>query len=58
MYKYGMKERGFSMGCQPMKGLVDWEDCEIGGKYYSIIVYERKLTDQEIREYELEFIEE
>ena len=25
MHKYGMKERGFGVGCQP-KGFVKWED--------------------------------
>ena len=55
MYKYGMKERGFSIGCQPMRGLKDWQDAE--GRYYSILSYDRELTEQEVNDYELEKIE-
>ena len=52
-YKYGMKLRGFSIGCQPLKGLVDAaEDPE--GNYYSILTYDRELSDEELEQYELE----
>lgn len=52
-YKYGMKLRGFSIGCQPLKGLIDAsEDPE--GKFYNILTYDRELTDEELEEYELE----
>lgn len=51
MYRYGMRLRGFSIGCQPMDGLVMAKD---GTKYYSILCYNRKLTDKEIEEYELD----
>ena len=51
-YKYGMKARGFSIGCQPLKGLVDAaEDPE--GKYYNILTYDRELSDEEVEQYEL-----
>lgn len=53
-YKYGMKRRGYSIGCQPT-GVIKFEDVdkkETG--YYSIITYLRELTDKEIEEYELE----
>ena len=55
MYKYGMKERGFSIGCQPMRGLKDWQDSD--GRYYSILSYDRELTEREVNDYELEKIE-
>ena len=52
-YKYGMRHpRGFSPGCQP-KGVIRRED-DPAGKYYDIIVYDRKLTDKELYEYELD----
>lgn len=52
-YMYGMKYRGFSLGCQP-RGVVELLD---GDKdYYDIIVYDRELTDKEIYEYELDYI--
>lgn len=53
---YGMKSRGFSPGCQPMDGLVAFED-DKEGIYYSILYYSRKLTDDEIESYELKFLE-
>lgn len=54
-YKYGMKLRGFSIGCQPMEGLQKRED-DTTGRYYDILVYERELTEKEIAQYELEKI--
>lgn len=52
-YKYGMRLRGFSIGCQPMKGFVRREDDETG-KYYDILIYNRPLTESEIYSYELD----
>lgn len=52
-YKYGMRLRGFSIGCQPMKGFLRRED-DTTGKYYDILVYNRPLTESEISEYELD----
>lgn len=57
MYWYGMKLRGFSIGCQPMEGLKDWCDAE-SPNYYSYLFYERKLTDKEVADYELEYFGE
>lgn len=54
--KYGMRLRGFAPMCQPMKGLIRAEEDE-SGKYWNILVYDRELNDEEIREYELEKIE-
>lgn len=55
MFKYGMRLRGFSIGCQPMKGLIERQDDE-SGKYHDILLYDRPLKDTELEEYELDFI--
>lgn len=54
-YKYGMRLRGFSMGCQPMNGFIKRENSNTN-KYYDIIVYDRQLTTTELDNYELDFI--
>ena len=56
IYKYGMRLRGFSPGCQPMKGLLKAE-VSTDSRYYSILRYNRKLTEKEIEDYELDPIE-
>jgi DNA-binding XRE family transcriptional regulator len=53
LFRYGMRLRGFSPGCQPKKGFVEACD-DPTGKYYNIIVYSRRLTDKEIESYELD----
>lgn len=50
---YGMRLRGFSLGCQPMAGLINHYEDETG-VYYDILEYNRPLTEQEQREYELD----
>lgn len=55
MFKYGMRLRGFSIGCQPMCGFVERLDDETG-KYWDILIYNRQLTEQEIFDYDLEVI--
>lgn len=57
MYRYGMRLRGFAPLCQPKEGLVYRED-DPTGKYWDILVYSRKLSEQELKDYELEFTEE
>lgn len=57
MFKYGMRLRGFSIGCQPMDGLLERQD-DPSGRYYDILVYDRKLTDKELSDYELDYIRE
>lgn len=52
-YKYGMRLRGFAPMCQPKEGLVRRED-DPTGKYYDILVYNRGLSDKELRDYELD----
>lgn len=53
LYTYGMRLRGFSPGCQPMKGLIEVRDDPFGD-YWNILVYNRKLTDKEVSAYELD----
>lgn len=57
VYKYGMRLRGFSPGCQPRDGLLGRED-DTNGKYYDVIAYDRKLTDKEVSDYELDYLGE
>lgn len=54
-YVYGMRLRGFSLGCQPMRGLLERQD-DTTGRYHDLIVYDRELTAEELREYELDFV--
>ena len=55
-YRYGMRLRGFSIGCQPMNGLDHRED-DPTGRYCDILVYKRELTEQELYDYELDYID-
>lgn len=57
VYKYGMRLRGFSIGCQPRQGLIERID-DPTGRYYDILAYDRQLTDKELEDYELDFIGE
>ena len=57
MYKYGMRLRGFSIGCQPKEGFYEVKEDKTG-KYWDILIYSRKLTDKEIKDYELDYIGE
>lgn len=52
-YKYGMRLRGFSPGCQPKEGLeMAYEPKD--KKYFSVLIYSRELTEKEISDYELD----
>ena len=53
-FYYGMRLRGYSPGAQP-KGVLRRED-DTTGRYHDIIVYDRRLSADEIRDYELEEI--
>ena len=57
MYKYGMRLRDFSIGCQPMQGLIRRED-DPTGRYHDILVYARPLNDHEQDCYELDYLGE
>jgi len=50
MNKYTYRLRGLSPGCQP-RGFLNWE--KIKGYKYEVITYDRRLTNKEIKEYEL-----
>lgn len=54
-YAYGMRLRGFSPMCQPMKGLLDVDE-DKEGRYYNLLLYDRKLTDKELQDYELDYL--
>lgn len=54
-YRYGMKLRGYSIGCQPMEGLRDVKE-DRTGRYYDILGYDRQLTPREMEAYELTYL--
>lgn len=54
-YIYGMKLRGYSIACQPMKGLIGVKE-DATGRYYDILTYDRQLDPREMRLYDLVFI--
>lgn len=54
MFYYGMRLRGYSPGCQP-KGVAERLDDPFH-KYHDILAYSRKLTEDELQDYELDFI--
>lgn len=58
MYKYGMRLRGFSLGCQP-EGVIKYEDVDKWKTgFWSYIWYKEPLEDEELTKYELEYIGE
>lgn len=50
-----MRIRGFSIGCQPMDGLIERKDSN-DKRYYDIISYSRPLTDKEMKNFSLDLI--
>ena len=55
LYVYGMRLRGFAPACQPMDGLVDHLSRK-GSRYHDLLVYKRKLTEEERKTFELDFL--
>lgn len=53
-YLYGMRLRPAGPGCQPLNGLL--RIAPGGGRYHALLIYDRKLTEEECVEYELDFI--
>jgi len=53
-FKYGMRLRGCAPGCQP-SGFIERLD-DPTGKYWDILVYNHRLSDREISDYDLEQI--
>lgn len=54
IYRYGMRLRPFDIGCQP-SGVYKRFDSD---KYHDEITYERKLTNDEIEKYSLDYLGE
>lgn len=52
IFKYGMKYRPYSIGCQPMENLIEATE-DASGKYYNILLYSEPLTPEEIKSYQL-----
>ena len=52
---YGMRLRGYSPGCQPMKGLLLAAE-DTTGIYYNLLLYDRQLSKEEIMDYELDYL--
>lgn len=57
MYVYGMRLRPFGIGCQPIKLLQEVREDETG-RYWGILVYKEKLSDKQVRDYELDYLGE
>lgn len=63
-YIYGMKARPFSIGCQPMDGLImsdafEWLGLNLDEEsqgYHATLLYDRELSKKEVDDYELEFV--
>ena len=60
LYKYGMRLRGFSIGCQPMKNFYERQDDDGSHvrHYHDILVYTEKLGEQDLAAYELDYLGE
>lgn len=56
-YAYGMRARGFSIGCQPKENFVECVE-DTSNKYYDILLYSKKLSDEKVVEYELTYLGE
>lgn len=57
VYIYGMRLRGYGLGCQPKNGFVLRLDDETG-KYHDKLAYDRRLTKEEESNYELDYLGE
>lgn len=59
-YLYGMRLRGYAPGCQPKEGLLNiYYGSQYGTRvYHNLISYNRPLTEKEMQDYELDFINE
>ncbi len=55
LYKYGMRLRGFSPGCQPKDGLVGFRFAD-NKKYYDYLFYNEKLSEKDLFDYNLDYI--
>lgn len=55
IYAYGMRARGFCLGCQPMKGWLDRKGDPLC-IYYDVLFYNRQLSETEMKGYELDYL--
>lgn len=62
MFIYGMRSRPFSIGTFPKEGFKRagshemLTNLDVKDRYYDVLVYNRKLTGEELYEYELDYI--
>lgn len=62
MFIYGMRCRPFSIGTFPKKGFKRagshemLTNLDVKDRYYDVLVYNRKLSNEELYEYELDYI--
>lgn len=54
-YYYGMKLRPYGIGCQP-KDMYLLIDCEPSARYHSIIYTLEKLSDEQLKAYDLDYL--
>ena len=55
LYTYGMRLRGYSIGCQPKEGLVTVSE-DILDEYHNILYYDHKLSEEVCEIYELDYL--
>ena len=55
LYTYGMRLRGYSIGCQPIDGFVAADD-DVLQEYHNILYYDRKLSDEDCKNYDLDYL--
>lgn len=61
MYTYGTRLRPPDIGCVPGYGVVDisFDEFKYNGRHYwGKVTYTRHLTEEELEEYEMDFIKE
>lgn len=51
-----MRLRPAGPGAQPLEGLL--RIAAGGGQYHNLLIYDRPLTEKELRDYELDYINE
>ena len=57
---YYYRLRPPSPGCQPKEGIIEFNFCKIminGREYWGSVDYNRQLTDKELFNYDLDYIE-
>lgn len=57
MYKYAMLYRPLGFNCQPPGWIHYEETSKAKTGYWGILTYKEKLTDEDLKKYELMFLE-